>query len=101
MIATAIEINSFIAPLSSRFGKAKYYAFFDGESIKIEENPHESGTKLLLWLLEKGVTMLLIKEVNRKPCAIKKSHKVHLLYPSSDNQSNLKEMVRLYYQEVV
>ena len=101
MIATAIEINSFIAPLSSRFGKAKYYAFFDGESIKIEENSHENGTELLEWLLEKGVTMLLIKEPGRRPCAIKKSHNIHLLYPSTSQKSSLKEMVRLYYQEVV
>jgi len=100
VIATAIETDSLTAPLSSRFGKAKYYAFFDGKSIEIEKNPHESGKKLLLWLLEKGVTMLLIKEQGRKPCAIKKSHNIHLLYPSIPKQNTLKEMVRIYYQEV-
>jgi len=38
MIATAIEMDDLNTPLSSRFGKAKYYAFFDGETIKIEKN---------------------------------------------------------------
>jgi len=100
MIATAIETNSLSATLSSCFGKAKYYAFFDGESIQIEKNPHESGTKLLAWLQGKGVTMLLIKEQGRKPCAIKKKHNIHLLYPSSPLGITLREMIQLYFQEV-
>jgi len=61
VIATAIEINSPSAPISSRFGKAKYYAFFDGKNIKIEENPHENGRKLLVWLLEQSSVKKMVQ----------------------------------------
>ena len=98
MIATAIEIDDLNAALSSRFGKAKYYAFFDGETLKIEKNPHHNGIKLIEWLIERGVTKLLMKEQDRKPCALKENHNIRLLYPGSIINFKLKDMVRLYFQ---
>lgn len=99
MIATAIEIDSLNAPLSSRFGKAAYYAFFDGETIEIEKNPYQSGEKLIKWLLEKGVTSLLMKEQGRKPCALKAKHNIRLCYPTNSVNPKLEEIVKLYFQK--
>lgn len=98
MIATAIEIDDLNAPLSSRFGKAKYYAFFNGKTIKIEKNSHQNGAELIEWLLERGVTKLLMKEKGRKPCALKENDNIRLLYPCSITNIKLKEMVWLYFQ---
>ncbi len=97
MIAAAIEIDSLNAPLSSRFGKAKYYAFFDGTSMQIEENPFRSGAKVIGWLAAKGVTDLVMKEAGRKPCALKTKHAISLHYPAAF-QPTLQELVKIYYQ---
>jgi len=83
IIATPIEIKSFTAPLSSRFGKANYYAFFDGHEIVIGKNPAHNGMKVATWLVERGVHHLLLKEQNRKPCALKVKHDISLHYPST------------------
>lgn len=97
MIATAIETDSLNAPLSSRFGKAKYYAFFDGTSFTIKENPHQSGTKVIEWLQERGTTILMMKKPGRKPCALKAKHNIILRYPLTSTPT-LQEIVRIYFQ---
>ena len=99
MIAAAIEIESLSAPLSSRFGKAKYYAFFNGTDIQIEKNTAMSGPGVAAWLTEKGVTDLLLKESGRKPCALKPKHHICLHYPAAPHPT-LQELVRIYYQLV-
>ena len=97
-IATAIEVNSKDTLLSSRFGNAKYYAFFDGQNLNIEKNNNKGGASLLKWLQEKGVSHLLLKEEGKIPCAWKQEHNITLLYPSHQNQPKLQEMVQLYFQ---
>jgi len=97
MIATAIEIDRLNAPLSSRFGKAKYYAFFDGEEFDIQKNPYKDGEKVMAWLHEMGVKFLLLKEHGRKPCAFKEAHKITLCYPITATPT-LEEVVRIYFK---
>ncbi|WP_294958335.1 NifB/NifX family molybdenum-iron cluster-binding protein [Sulfurovum sp.] len=97
MIATAIETDSLNAALSSRFGKAKYYAFFDGEKFDIQKNPYKDGEKVMAWLHEMGVKFLLLKEYGRKPCALKEVHKITLCYPMTATPT-LQEAVRIYYR---
>jgi len=97
MIATAIEIDSLNAPLSSRFGKAKYYAFFDGSNFTIKENPYQTGSKLIEWLKQEGVSTLVMKEHGRKPCALKAKHNITIEYPLTDKPT-LQEIVRIYFQ---
>ena len=98
LIATAIEVNSKDTLLSSRFGNAKYYAFFDGQNLSIEKNNNNGGASLLTWLQAKGVSHLLLKEEGKIPCAWKEKQKITLLYPSHQKQPKLQEMVQLYFQ---
>jgi predicted Fe-Mo cluster-binding NifX family protein len=98
IIATAIEINSKNSLLSSRFGKAKYYAFFDGQTLTIEKNNNQGGASLLKWLQHKHVTHLLLKEIGKIPCAWSKKQNITLLYPKQKNQPKLQEMIQLYFQ---
>ncbi len=97
MIATAIEIDNLNAPLSSRFGKAKYYAFFDGKKFNIQKNSHKDGKKVLIWLQHMGVRFLLMKEKGRKPCALQKEHNITLCYPTTPTPT-LQDVVRIYFK---
>jgi len=99
IIATAIEIESKDALLSSRFGNAKYYAFFDGQHLTIEPNNNQGGASLLKWLQKKSVTHLLLKEVGKVPCAWSQKQKITLLYPTKhQKRPKLQDMVQLYFQ---
>jgi len=97
LIATAIEINSKNASLSSRFGNAQYYAFFDGQNLTIEKNHNKGGASLLKCLQEKGVSHLLLKEVGRVPCAWREEQNIALLYPSTP-QPKVQDMVQIYFK---
>jgi predicted Fe-Mo cluster-binding NifX family protein len=100
IIATPIEINSKDTLLSSCFGKAKYYAFFDGKSLTIEENSNKGGASLLKWLQKRGVTHLLLKEMGKVPCACKNRKSITLLYPRNPKKPKLNELVQCYFQNV-
>ena len=97
-IATAIELKSKHAPLSSCFGKAKYYAFFDGEELYIDENPHSVGEKVYLWLLQKGVTHFFLKEQSKIPCILKNQNQIMLLYLTQQRNVSLDDMVKQYFK---
>jgi len=96
-LAIAVVHNSPHAPLSSRFGKANYYAIFDRESLKIHKNPHQSGKKLIQWFKTQNVTHLLLKEVDKVPCALKPEDAITLLYPQTSNPT-LQDAIRIFYQ---
>ena len=98
IIAAPIELNAKETLLSSRFGNANYYAFFDGQALNIEKNNNRGVASLLKWLQEKGVTHLLLKKEGKIPCAWREEQKIALLYPSHQNQPKLQEMVRIYFQ---
>lgn len=52
--------NTTLAPL---FGKAKYFAFYDGKEVLIERNECNEGENVALWLKTQGVNKLIIKEM--------------------------------------
>lgn len=56
--------NSAVSPL---FGKSKYFAFYDGANLTIEENPFDNGSALIDWFKEKNVTDVIIKEMGINP----------------------------------
>lgn len=97
MIATAIETNNLNAPLSTCFGKAKYYAFFDGNSFTIKKNPHKNGFKVSKWLQKMGTSTLVLKEHGNIPCALKNKNPMTICYPLT-SRPRLKEIVKIYFQ---
>lgn len=56
--------NSAISPL---FGKAKYFAFYDGKNLSIEENLCDGGGQVIEWFIKRGVNNIIIKEMGIKP----------------------------------
>lgn len=84
--------NSAVSPL---FGKAKYFAFYDGENLNIEENPFDHGSYLIDWFKEKGVTDVIIKEMGINP--YKKLQQTNMnLYYSGDERTIISEVIEKY-----
>jgi predicted Fe-Mo cluster-binding NifX family protein len=67
MITFPVKTDKENAAVSPLFGKAKYFAFYDGKSITVEKNPYERGSRLADWFLQKGVDTIIIKEIGSKP----------------------------------
>ncbi|RXJ66433.1 hypothetical protein CRV08_13230 [Halarcobacter ebronensis] len=67
MITFPLKTDKNNSAVSTLFGKAKYFAFYDGKELKIEKNPYEKGSQLVSWFLEKGVDKIIIKEMGSKP----------------------------------
>ncbi len=84
--------NSAVSPL---FGKAKYFAFFDGEKLDIEANPYNKGSMLIEWFLSKGVEELIIKEMGIKPFNKVKNTNIKVLY-AGDDRVSINEVIEKY-----
>ncbi|XOB63747.1 NifB/NifX family molybdenum-iron cluster-binding protein [Campylobacterota bacterium DY0563] len=67
MITFPVKTDKENAAVSPLFGKAKYFAFYDGKELRVEKNPYEKGSQLVNWFLEKGVDKIVIKEMGSKP----------------------------------
>ncbi|WP_321467725.1 NifB/NifX family molybdenum-iron cluster-binding protein [Halarcobacter sp.] len=67
MITFPVKTDKENAAVSPLFGKAKYFAFYDGKDLRVEKNPYEKGSQLVNWFLEKGVDKIVIKEMGSKP----------------------------------
>ncbi|XPV70367.1 MAG: NifB/NifX family molybdenum-iron cluster-binding protein [Halarcobacter sp.] len=67
MITFPLKTNKEDAAISPLFGKAKYFAFYDGKELKVEKNPYEKGSQLISWFLQKGVEKIVIQEMGSKP----------------------------------
>jgi len=80
MITFPLKTNKENSAISPLFGKAKYFAFFDGKELKIEKNPYEKGSSLISWFLEKGVDEIVIQEMGTKPFEKLSSTKIKLSF---------------------
>ncbi len=84
--------NSAVSPL---FGKAKYFAFFDGENLNIEKNPYDHGSYIIDWFKEKGVSDVIIKEMGINPYKKLKQTNMNILY-SGDERITIDEVIKKY-----
>ncbi|WP_419768260.1 NifB/NifX family molybdenum-iron cluster-binding protein [Arcobacter sp.] len=84
MITFPLKTNKENAAVSPLFGKAKYFAFYDGENLSVEENPYGKGSKLINWFNEKGVDTIVIKEMGSKPFEAISKTAIKVLYAGND-----------------
>lgn len=84
MITFPVKTNKENAALSPLFGKAKYFAFYDGENLTIEENKIGRGGALISWFLNKGVTSIIIKEMGSKPYNKIQNTSMNIYYAGDD-----------------
>ena len=95
MITFPVKTNRENAAVSPLFGKAKYFAFYDGENLSIEANPFDHGSALINWFKEKGVDEVVIKEMGINPYKKIKNSNIKILY-AGDNRVTTEELINKY-----
>jgi len=68
MIAIPVKTNKENPPVSTLFGKSKWFAFVDDTgNVSIEANKTESGREVVENLIEKGVNKLIFHHMGGNP----------------------------------
>ena len=83
MGAMPVKMEGDNPPLTTVFGKAKWFAFADGEGmVRIVENPYAgSGGKTVAWLIESGVEDVVTQHIGGHPFMVLKDAGVKCFYP--------------------
>jgi len=83
LTAMPVKMNKENPPLTTVFGKAKWFAFVDdGGSVEIRENPYAgAGPKTVAWLIGLGVDTIVTQHIGGNPFMIMKEAGVRLFYP--------------------
>jgi len=95
MLAVALKTekpNSAVSPL---FGKAKFFAFYDGHDLKIEKNENKGGVAVVNWLAAHGVDTLVIKEMGSSPYSEVKKRGMKILY-AGDERIEINDLITNY-----
>ena len=85
--------NSAVAPL---FGKAKWFAFIKDGEVSIERNSAEGGREVVAWLLEKGVTDLIIQHMSHPPYELLKESGSVSLFHSGEERIELETLLQKF-----
>jgi len=82
MIAIPLKLNRENSPIAPLFGKAKWFAFIDEDrNITIEKNEMDGGSKVVDWLLNRGVSVLIMQRMSFPPYQkIQENGKITILY---------------------
>ena len=100
MITFPVKTNKENAAVSPLFGKAKYFAFYDGIDLTIEENTKEGGTAIVDWLVEKGVTDIIVKEMGNNPYQKILATNMNIYYAGDDRVTS-EEVIELHKKKML
>ncbi|MFK2822720.1 NifB/NifX family molybdenum-iron cluster-binding protein [Arcobacter sp. YIC-80] len=92
MIVFPLKTNKKDSAISPLFGKAKYFAFYDGKSLQIEKNELNSGSKLIDWFISKNVDKIVIKEMGSSPYEKIKKTNIEIFY-AGDERITSEELI--------
>jgi len=67
MIAIPVKTNKENPAVTTLFGKAKWFAFIDGDRVTIEKNELQSGREVVAKMAQKGVTDLIFHHMGDNP----------------------------------
>ena len=83
LIAMPVKMNKQNPPLTTVFGKAKWFAFADdGGTVEIRENPYAgAGPKTVSWLVDAGVDTVVTQHIGGNPFMIMKDAGIRIFYP--------------------
>ncbi len=95
MITFPVKTNKENSAISPLFGKAKYFAFYDGENLTVEKNPFDHGSELINWFLKKGVKDIVIKEMGINPYKKIKDTSINIYY-AGDDRITSNELIEKY-----
>lgn len=66
MIAIPVKTNKLNSAISTLFGKAKYFALIENNSIEILKNEQKNGQAVIDWLKSKNVDTLITSYLGKK-----------------------------------
>ncbi|WP_457596692.1 NifB/NifX family molybdenum-iron cluster-binding protein [Hydrogenimonas sp.] len=83
MVAMPVKMNKENPPLTTVFGKAKWFAFADeGGGVEIRENPYAgSGAKTVAWLIAGGAERIVTQHIGGNPFMMLRQNGVRVFYP--------------------
>jgi predicted Fe-Mo cluster-binding NifX family protein len=95
MIAIPVKTNKLNSAISTLFGKAKYFALIENNSIEILKNEQIGGRAVVNWLKSKNVDTLITSHMGEKPFSslIKSNIKV---YFAGNERIEIKEVLLKY-----
>ena len=95
MLAVAVKTGKENTAVSPLFGKAKYFAFYDGKNITIEKNEQEGGAAVIQWFAQKGVDTIIVKEMGSNPYNALQKYNIKLLY-AGDERIEVADIIDKY-----
>ena len=81
MIVIPVKTNKENPPVSTLFGKSKWFAFIDeNENITIESNETQSGREVVENMINKGVTKLVFHHMGGNPFLLLQKAKIECFH---------------------
>ena len=83
LVAMPVKMNREDPPLTTVFGKAKWFAFADdGGTVEIRENPYAgAGAKTVAWLIAEGADRIVTQHIGGHPFMMLQEAGVAVCYP--------------------
>ena len=95
MLTVAVKTDKENAAVSPLFGKAKFFAFYDGNTISTEKNESKGGTAVIDWFAQKGVETIIVNQMGGSPYKALQNHGMKLLY-AGDKRIEIGDVVQKY-----
>jgi len=84
MIAIPVKTDKENPAITTLFGKAKWFAIVDGDTITIEKNEIQSGRAVVENLLSKGVDKLVFNHMGGNPFMLLQKAKVECFHSGDE-----------------
>jgi len=84
MIAIPVKIDKENPAVTTLFGKAKWFAIVDGDTITIEKNEIQSGRAVVEYLVSKGVDKLIFNHMGGNPFMLLQKAKVECFHSGDE-----------------
>lgn len=84
MIAIPVKTNKENPAVTTLFGKAKWFAFIDGDKVTIEANTIQSGRAVVEDFALKGVTKIVFNHMGGNPFMLLQKAKIECFYSGSE-----------------
>jgi predicted Fe-Mo cluster-binding NifX family protein len=84
MIAIPVKTDKENPALTTLFGKAKWFAFVDGDKITIEKNEIQSGRAVVEDFVAKGVTKIVFSHMGGNPFMLLQKAKIECFHSGEE-----------------
>jgi len=93
MIAIPVKTNKENSAVMTLFGKAKWFAFVDGEKVTIEKNEIQSGRAVVEEFVTRGVTKVVFNHMGENPFMLLQKANIECFH-SGDERILLNDVIK-------